>query len=99
MTIQSEPIGELPTDLEWKLSKKGNPYTNTDLWNIAVFRRGKRKKDGTYNWSYRTQRRSPTTDPTATVAPYSVLYHTMDEAKEAALQSIINLEERLILHD
>lgn len=80
---------------EWKLSKKGNPYTNIEGWNVAVFGRGRNRKDGTKRWSYRTQRRSPNEDPSCTVAPYSVYFNTEDEAKLAALNSIVDLEERL----
>lgn len=96
MTTPLEQTGKLHTDLEWFLSQKGNPYTNQyPDWNIAVFKRGRKKKDGTYRWSYRTQRQSPSTDPSATVAPYSVMYDSDAEAKQAAIDSLIDLEKRL----
>lgn len=77
------------SNIEWNLSKKGNPYANIEGWNLAVFKRDRKR------YGYRTQRRSPNTDPSCTVSPYSVRYDTIEEAKAACIQSIYELENRL----
>ncbi|WP_239025327.1 hypothetical protein [Rhodoligotrophos defluvii] len=67
----------------WKLSRQGNPYINTDGFNITVFRR----QDGA--WGGRIEDRSSGQSITSRRR-----YGTEDQAKLAAFDAMIFLKDK-----
>lgn len=68
---------------KWRISKKGNPYLNTDGMNITIFR----KRRGV--WGARITDRSTEKQETSRRR-----YGTEDEAKLAAFDAMIFLKEQ-----
>ena len=64
-------------DRNWRTSEKGNPYLNTDGFNVVVYENGDK-------WCYRVKDRSTSKQ----VSLYRA-YDTMDQAKLAAFDRMI----------
>ena len=71
-------------DRKWMTSGKGNPYLNTDGFNVVVYEYGDK-------WYYRIKDRSASKQ----VSLYGACaYDTMDQAKLAAFDRMIFLKEQ-----